>query len=388
MLTSLHAASALTAEGEIFDAVVLIEDGRIVRAGAAGEFELPDNTQRHSFPEATLVPAYLDVHIHGSAGHDVMEASADGERAMAAFLARHGVGGFLATTVTASVDRTLAALDRIADWIELGSAGAPETGARPLGVHLEGPFISHARRGVHPPKQIQPPDVALFDRFYDAARGHVRLMTLAPEVPGALELLRHAVSRGVRISLGHSDALAAQARAGVSAGAASATHAFNAMRGFDHREPGLLGVVLDDQNLFAEIICDGHHVAPEAIRLYARSKLQGRRILITDAISATGKGDGQFLLGDLEVTVAGGRAMYDGKLAGSVLTMDRGVEHFLAATGLPVSQAAEAAGRNPAAMLGLDSDFGSLEAGARADVNVLAPNGRLLATFVGGRRLE
>jgi N-acetylglucosamine-6-phosphate deacetylase len=381
MLTSLHAASALTAKGEIFDAVVLIEDGRILRAGAADEFEVPEDTQRHSFPEATLVPAYLDVHIHGSAGHDVMENSADGERAMSAFLARHGVGGFLATTVTASVDRTLAALDRIANWIE----ATPETGAKPLGIHLEGPFISHARRGVHPPAQIQPPDIALFDRFYDAARGHVRLMTLAPEIPGALDLLRHAISRGVRISIGHSDALAVQARAGIDAGATSSTHAFNAMRGFEHREPGLLGVVLDDQNLFAEIICDGHHVAPEAIRLYARSKPHDRRILITDAISAAGEGDGKFRLGELEVTVADGRAMHDGKLAGSVLTMDRGVEHFLAATGLPVSHAAHAAGRNPAAMLGLDSR--DLAAGARADINIVAPNGRLLATFLGGQRV-
>ncbi len=382
MLTSLHAASALTAKGEIFDAVVLIEDGRILRAGAADEFDLPEHTQRHSFPEATLVPAYVDVHIHGSAGHDVMENSADGERAMSAFLARHGVGGFLATTVTASVDRTLAALDRIANLIERNST---ETGAKPLGIHLEGPFISHARRGVHPPAQIQPPDIALFDRFYDAARGQIRLMTLAPEIPGALDLLRHAISRGVRISIGHSDALAVQARASIAAGATSSTHAFNAMRGFEHREPGLLGVVLDDQNLFAEIICDGHHVAPEAIRLYARSKPHDRRILITDAISAAGEGDGKFRLGELEVTVADGRAMHDGKLAGSVLTMDRGVEHFLAATGLPVSHAAHAAGRNPAAMLGLDSR--DLAAGARADINIVAPNGRLLATFLGGQRV-
>jgi N-acetylglucosamine-6-phosphate deacetylase len=384
VLTSLHAASALTAGGEIFDAVVLMEDGRIVRAGAAAEFELPAQTQIHSFPGATLVPSYLDVHIHGSAGHDVMENSSAGELAMRKFLARHGVGGFLATTVTASIDRTLDALERIADWIE---RDVTELGARPLGIHLEGPFISHARRGVHPPAQIQPPNIALFDRFYDAARGHVRLMTLAPEVPGALDLLQHAVARGLRISLGHSDALAAQAREGIAAGATSSTHAFNAMRGFEHREPGLLGVVLDDQNLFAEIICDGHHVAPEAIRLYARSKPQDRRILITDAISATGEGDGQFRLGDLEVTVADGRAMHDGKLAGSVLTMDHGVEHFLAATGLPVSHAAQAASQNPATMLGLDSDFGSLAAGARADVNVLAPNGRLLATFLGGQRV-
>jgi N-acetylglucosamine-6-phosphate deacetylase len=166
------------------------------------------------------------------------------------------------------------------------------------------------------------------------------------------------------------------------------------MRGLDHREPGLLGAVLDEQSLFAEIICDGHHVSPEMIRLFARAKPHDRRILITDAISATGKGDGQFRLGDLEVTVADGRAMHDGKLAGSVLTMDRGVEHFVAATGLPLAEAVHAAGRNPAAMLGLDHNNSlhraaglDLAAGARADINAVAPSGRLLATFVGGQRL-
>ena len=385
VLTSLHAASALTAGGEIYDAVVLIEDGHIVRIGRPDEFDLPGRLQRHSFPDATILPAYLDVHIHGSAGHDVMDASPSGQQNMASFLGRHGVSAFLATTVTASVDRTLAALDRIASWIE---RPANLLSAKPLGIHLEGPFISHARRGVHPPEMIQPPSIALFDRFYEAARGHVRLMTLAPEIPGALELLHHAISRGVRISLGHSDALAAQARAGITAGASSATHTGNAMRAFDHREPGLLGVVLDEQTLFAEIICDGHHLSPETIRLFAAAKSASRRILITDAISAAGKGDGQFLLGDLEVTVADGRAMLDGKLAGSVLTMDRAVEHFLFATGLHVSHAALAASRNPAAMLGLDADTGSLAAGARADINILAPNGRLLATFLAGQRLD
>lgn len=392
MLTSLHAALALTPDGEISDAVLLMEDGLILRAGPADEIELPAATRIITFPSATLTPAFLDIHIHGSAGHDVMDTAvvgkscANGANMMCSFLAQHGVGAFLPTTVTASVDATLRALESIANWIELENDLA--TAARPVGIHLEGPFISHARRGVHPVAGIQPPGIALFDRFYEAARGHVRLMTLAPEIPGALDLLRHAVARGVRVSLGHSDALSAEARAGIAAGAVTSTHCFNAMRGFDHREPGLLGVVLDDRNLFAEIICDGHHVAPEAIRLYAAAKPADRRILITDAISATGMGDGSFRLGELEVTVAAARATYDGKLAGSVLTLDRGLEHFVASTGLPLHQAAMAASANPAAMLGLPEAGAGLVAGARADINVLGPDGRLLATFLGGQRVQ
>jgi N-acetylglucosamine-6-phosphate deacetylase len=229
---------------------------------------------------------------------------------------------------------------------------------------------------------MQMPDIALFDRFFAAARGYIRLMTLAPELPGALELIRHASSRGVRVSLGHSDATLEQSRAAIAAGATSATHTFNAMRGFEHRQPGLLGTVLDSRELYAELICDGHHVAPEATRLFAACKRRDRRILVTDAISATGQGDGEFALGQLQVSVAGDCAMLDGKLAGSVLTLDRGVQRFVAETGAPVTDAALAAGANPAAMLGLES---GMEEGARADFVVLSEGGELRATFVGGK---
>jgi N-acetylglucosamine-6-phosphate deacetylase len=378
MITAFTAQSAILSDGEISEPVILlVEDGLVLQCGARDAFEVPADVRFVDLGDALLAPAFLDVHCHGSAGHDVMAASTEGERDMAAFLAQHGVARFLATTVTAPVDATLAALERLADWCER----PPSSNARPAGIHLEGPFISHGKRGVQPDEHIHLPSIELFDRFFGAARGHIRLMTIAPEIPGALELIRHATARGVRVSLGHSEATAAQGRAGIASGAVSATHCFNAMRGFDHREPGLLGLVLDQRDLCAEIICDGHHVSDEAIRLYAATKPADRRILITDAISATGQGDGHFRLGELEVTVAGDKAMLDGKLAGSVLTLDRGLQRFLAATGLPLYEAAIAAAQNPAAMLGLVC---RLEPGASADFVALASDGRLLASYLNG----
>src|SRR6185437_10338357 len=223
--------------------------------------------------------SFFDVHLHGAAGHDVMEATPDALDAIGTFLASRGTSAYLATTVTASLDATLRALDGLANEI----AKLPQPGrARPLGIHLEGPFLSHEKRGVQPAEHLLAPSVATFDRLIEAGHGHVRLMTLAPELPGAVELAAHATGRGVRVSLGHSNATAAETRAAIAAGAVSATHTFNAMRPLDHREPGILGTVLTTDALFSELICDGIHTDPEIVRLWWRAKGPERAILVTD----------------------------------------------------------------------------------------------------------
>ena len=333
--------------------------------------------------ETTLTATFLDIHIHGSVGCDVMQATTEGFDEIGRFLASRGVGHYLPTTVTASVNETLEALDRIAAAIDADSTRAGEGTATPIGIHLEGPFISHVKRGVHPPEDILAPDIALFDRFQEAARGHIRLMTAAPEMPGALGLIEHATQTGVRVSLGHSNALASETNAAIAAGATSATHLFNAMRPLSHREPGVIGVVLSDSEMFAELICDGIHVAPELVKIFLSCKGLDKAILVTDGMSATGMGDGTYKLGNFDVEVHDGRATARGVLAGSVLTLDQAVANFARFTGTPFAEVTRAASRNPAKMLGLQQRF-AIAPGCPANFNRFAADGTLLETLLNG----
>jgi N-acetylglucosamine-6-phosphate deacetylase len=257
----------------------------------------------------------------------------------------------------------------------------------PIGIHLEGPFLSHGKRGVHPPALLREPDIALFDRLYDAAEGHVRLMTLAPELHGAAELAAYATARGVRVSLGHSNAKAVETRAVIAAGAVSATHTFNAMRPLDHREPGILGVVLTTDSLFAEIICDGIHTTPEMVQIWWRCKGAERAILITDGMSATGMPDGDYQLGGFTVKVANGRASVGDVLAGSVLTLDRALGNFLKFTRGSLTDGLGLLTTNPAAMTGLRDRAGLLAVGQPANLVVVDESGKLIASFVNGQRV-
>jgi N-acetylglucosamine-6-phosphate deacetylase len=202
-----------------------------------------------------------------------------------------------------------------------------------------------------------------------------------------LELIAHASALGVRCSMGHSDAKVCQAESGYTAGARSATHTFNAMRAIDHREPGLAAYVLDKHSLFAEIICDGIHVDPLMVRLFLRAKGEDRAILVTDGISATGMPDGTYMLGDIKVEVREGRCTSDGTLAGSVLTMDRGVRNLMEFTGVGLSTAVAAASRNPSQLMGIADDWGSLDVGRAANITVLSPSAEVIQTFLAGRAM-
>lgn len=365
----------------IDDPVVEIQDGQVVSVTTRGEREFRGDARVLDFPGATLAPAFFDVHIHGAAGHDVMEATSEALESMGRFLASRGTGSFLATTVTAPLDATLRAVNGLAKLI---AYPAQEGVAWPVGIHLEGPFLSHAKRGVQPEEHLLAPDIATFDRLYEAAEGQLRLMTLAPELLGAVELTAHATKRGVRVSVGHSDAKTAETRAAIAAGAVSATHTFNAMRTLDHREPGILGVVLTEDALYSELICDGIHSAPEMARLWWKAKGPERAILVTDAMSAAGMPDGEYQLGGFAVQVAHGRAMARGVLAGSVLTLDRALENLMAFAGAPADEALRALTTNPAAMIGADGDTGRIAVGAPANLVAVNAAGKLVASMVGG----
>jgi N-acetylglucosamine-6-phosphate deacetylase len=370
---------------EILNPLLFVEEGVVSAISARDQREIPRHASvidfTEEFPVSVLAPAFVDIHIHGGAGVDVMRASTGELNRLSKFLAGRGVTSYFPTTVAAPLDETCRALERIADAIEI----EPTKGlnARPLGVHLEGPFLSHRRRGVHPPENLIEPTVKIFERLWQAARGHVRVMTIAPELPGALEVIAAAALRNVCVSIGHSDADMPASRAAVRAGARHATHTFNAMRPFDHREPGIVGEVLTDDQLSADIIADGIHLAPEVVKLFLQAKGVERSVLITDAISATGMPDGTYQLGPIQVEVKDGRCESNGRLAGSVLTMDRAVRNVIRFAGWSLQNAVRAATLNPARVAGL-AGHGQINVGAEANFVILNDGGEVLKTVVRG----
>jgi N-acetylglucosamine-6-phosphate deacetylase len=383
MIGTIAARRLITSDGVVEYPLVSIDNGRLSRIDSLSAHDHERVQATHRFPEATLVPAYIDIHIHGCAGHDVMEATPDALGAIGSYLAGRGVGAYFPTTVTSPLEETMRSLAGLAKEITRG-ANAGYRGATPLGIHLEGPFLSHAKRGVHTESLLEAPSIALFDRFWQAAEGRICLMTIAPELPGATELIAHATALGVRCSMGHSDAKVCEAELAYVAGVRSATHTFNAMRALDHREPGVAAFVLDKRSLFAEIICDGIHVDPMMVRLFLKAKDKDHIILVTDGMSATGMPDGMYMLGDMEVEVREGRCTSNGTLAGSVLTLDRGVKNLMEFTGASLYQAVAAASRNPSHLMGIEEEWGALVVGGRANITVLSPSAEVVQTFLAG----
>jgi N-acetylglucosamine-6-phosphate deacetylase len=386
------ASRLYTPQEEITDPLLFIEDGLISAVSSRNQREIPKNAKvidltRDGLADAILAPGFVDIHMHGGAGLDVMRAAPGELPHLDKFLAGHGVTGYFPTTVAAPLDQTCAALERLADAIETAQTHRARNGdavqARPLGIHLEGPFLSHKRRGVHPPEYLVEPTLEIFERFWQAARGHVRMMTIAPELPGALEVIAEAARRKVCVSIGHSDAVMGEARAGVHAGARHATHTFNAMRPLDHRDPGIVGEVLTDRQLTADIIADGIHVAPEVVQIFLRAVGLERSVLITDAMAAAGMPDGTYQLGPIQVEVKNGKCTNNGTLAGSTLTMDRAVRNITKFAGWSLQQSVRAATLNATCSVGL-TQHGQLSPGAEANIIVLSPDGEVRRTIVGG----
>jgi N-acetylglucosamine-6-phosphate deacetylase len=342
---------------------LVVEDGVIVTVesdGGSGQASDP-----------YLAPGFVDIHVHGGGGHDAM-GDMDALDGLARHLIGHGVTAFLPTAVTAPLDSLYAFAERVRGW----SASAPVDGAEPLGFDLEGPFLAAARRGAHDPAALRDPaDVRSSD--LDPLLDGLRVITIAPERPGALELIHWLRERGVTVSLGHSAATVVEARAGYAAGATSTTHLFNAMTGFDHRAPGLaVGALLED-DVFVELIADGLHVDQALWPLVTRLKPVDRLLLVSDAIALAGVGDGRLSVGGLEVEVHGLRATIAGTttLAGSVIGLDDAVRN-LAASGIDLPAVVAAASRNPLSMLGV-ADRGRIARGQRADVVELSDDLRV-----------
>jgi N-acetylglucosamine-6-phosphate deacetylase len=304
-----------------------------------------------------------------------MEGTAAALEAITGTVARHGTTSLVATTVTASSEQTCRAVAGIARWMKSSQAARSRNGtprAEILGIHFEGPFISTARRGVHPPEWIIPPSPDLLRIFAAAAEDTGRILTLAPELPGALELISAAREAGLVVSMGHTDASYAEAMHAIQRGASHAAHVFNAMRPFEHRETGVIGAVLTSPGVTAELIADGVHVDPAAMRLLLSAKGPGGVILVSDGTSATGMPDGTYRLGTFDVTVSGGVCRSaEGKLAGSTLTLDRALKSILALD-VKLADALAMLTANPARLLGLAGRKGVLAPGADADMVLLS----------------
>ena len=334
-----------------------------------------------------LLPGFIDVHIHGSGGADVMDATPESLETISRFLVQHGVTGFYATTVTASHAATLAAVENVARFVGLAQSGNVEvhqTGARILGVHLEGPYISPEFPGAQNPAFIRPPSVEEFEEFL--AAGPVRMITLAPETPGAEALVEVALAAGVRVVMGHTAATYEQASAAIDAGVSQATHTYNAMTGLHHRRPGAVGAILSDNRIYAQLIADGIHVHPAAMRILGRCKGPTRALLISDAIRAAGMPPGRYEMGRLPVIVKDGACrLEDGTLAGSVLTLDVALRNFMAAAGWSLVQAWPLTSLSQAQAMGIESEVGRIRTGARADLTLLDAKAQVVATVVGGK---
>lgn len=381
MRTLITAERLFTPHESIGSPIVVVEDGRINLVGSQTSMDLP-NVRRLDFPGLVLAPGFIDLHIHGGAGHDVMEA---GETALQEFerhLLRHGVTAYLPTTVTARQDKIIAALDRLGRRIR--KSANSNSGARALGIHLEGPFISHEKRGVHPPENLLQPSPAMLEKFWKASHGNLKMMTIAPELAGASDTIALAQNLGIISSIGHSNATLEEANAGILAGASHATHTFNAMRALDHRSPGLLGAILNNDRISADIIADGIHVHPDVVGLFLRAKGAEHAILITDAISATGMPDGTYKLGSFDVEVKDGRCDYQGRLAGSVLTLHRALRNAMKFSGWNLQETLALVTSNPAKLLGVTEQRDILAVGGRADMVALTPEGEVVHTILAG----
>ncbi len=386
--TIVHAARALTPLQEIADAAIVFEDGRITAVETRAGIVAPAGAREISARDATIVPGFVDIHLHGAGGHDVMSSTEEALTTIASTVARHGTTSLVATTVTAPPDETRRSLEGISRCILSPANRTADATAEIIGIHLEGPFISPTRRGVHPAGAIANPSVTLLDRYLEAAAGTVKILTLAPEIPGAMELVERGYARGLVVALGHTDATYEQARTAIVRGARHAVHVFNAMRPFSHRETGVLGAVLTDPNVTAEVIADGVHVDDPAIRLLLAAKGTDLVLLVSDGTAATGMRDGSYRLGTFDVTVSDGVSRNrEGKLAGSTLTLDRAVQHMVR-LGVPTIEAIRMATYNPARRVGMESRKGVLAPGADADLILLSPELKIANVFVRGAALS
>ncbi len=362
------------------DCLLQIRNGRV--AGIHQKADAPEISRGQEIyvPGATVAPGLIDLHVHGAVGRDLMDGTLQSLLSVSAGLASHGTTSFLPTTFSA----TDADLENVVCQLA-AHCGSVTEGACPIGIHLEGPYLNPLRCGTHDPSCLREADLHSFHRLLELSGNSIRRITIAPEMDSGLRLTRAAVRNGIQVSMGHTDATFDQARKAVEAGATQATHTFNCMRPFHHREPGVLGLILTDDRVHAEIVADGVHVHTDALRLLFRTKGIDRTILVTDGISAVDMPDGRYALGPKSIEVVRGECRDGaGRLAGSTLTLDQAVRNLVDWMDVPLHEALTAASATPARSMGLKGK-GVIAAGADADLVFLDSDLRVAMTMVAGR---
>jgi N-acetylglucosamine-6-phosphate deacetylase len=368
----------LTGGREIKDNAVLIEGGRIVAVGHTEAVPRPAGAEEIIAEDLLLAPGLIDLQVNGAFGLD-FTATPSAIWEVAAQLPRYGVTAFLPTVTTSPPETVQAAQEVLRQGPPPGFRGAI-----PLGLHLEGPFLNPAKRGAHNPAYLRLPEAGAIDDW-SRDRG-VWLVTLAPELPGAIAAIRSLAERGVVVSAGHSMATVEEAKAGIEAGITYGTHLFNAMPALDHRAPGLAGALLADRHVTVGMIADGIHLHPDVVALCWKAKGPAQISLVTDAMAALDMPPGQYRLGDMDVTVDGASArLPDGRLAGSLLSLDQAVRNLVAFTGCAPGEALSTVTAVPASLLRIEEQRGHIAPGLLADMTLLTHDLEVAATFVGGQ---
>lgn len=364
----------------IKNGIIVINDGLIEYVGEEKERGL--NSYSNFYRGEYIVPGFIDIHCHGGNGYDTMDSTQDALEEISKFKAKNGCTGFLATTVTSSMKDTTKALKNVNGY----KKKFPKEGAEILGIHLEGPFINAKQKGAQREDLIIPPSIERVKKFISEAGGIIKIVTYAPELDTDFKFTSFLNSKGIIPSVGHSFADYKIIISALKFGLKSSSHIFNQMKGIHHREPGTVGAILTEENLFAEIIADCVHVHPAIINLLIRAKGVDKIILITDAMRATGLQDGVYDLGGLEVMVKNNEARLEsGNLAGSTLTMNNSIKNMVRKIGINIEESVRMASLNPARLLGLDKDRGSLTPGKRADIAVLDDNFQVICTIKKGK---
>ncbi|NWL86241.1 N-acetylglucosamine-6-phosphate deacetylase [Paenibacillus sp. 79R4] len=396
----IHHARILTPRGWINNGSLFIKDGEIVGIDQGDGSGVESSGQVVIAEEPwiqldaggrMLLPGFIDLHVHGGGGYDVMKGSADELYGMCRFHASRGTTSLLATTLTASHEEIISALEAAA--VAVQDTEREPDGAHLLGIHLEGPFLNQTRCGAQNPDDLREPSIEEFESFWSASQGQIKLMAIAPELHSAEEVIVHAVNRGVTVSLAHTDADYLTMKKAVEWGATQVTHLFNGMRPLHHREPGVAGAALMLDELAVELICDGHHVHPDLVKWVFDIKPEGKVIMITDSMCAAGCPNGEYLLGKLPVLMHNGQVHLKlddgslGSLAGSSLTMIDALSRTAAFTGKEIADIVPALTLHPATQIGVQDRKGTIELGKDADIVIIDEEFQIYQTYVQGHRV-